>query len=89
MVLGRRRFRVWIGVGALLLSLGVASLVSAYVRDQAPNVAYFETEEGGTIIDGCTMFGCIDRFDPTPWFAGGGVLVAAAAVPFLLAARRR
>jgi hypothetical protein len=74
----------------LLVVLGAAAIASGYVRDQAPNVSYFEGS-GGTVIFGCSMFGsgCADLFDPRPWFAAGGALVAAAAAPFLLAARRR
>ena len=83
-----RAYWVCLGLGVLLVALGAAAIVSGYVRDQAPNLVAYETE-AGTILDGCSIFGCVDLFDPRPWFAAGGALVAGAAVPFLLAARRR
>jgi hypothetical protein len=82
-----RRPAFWLGLGIVLVAAGAAVLGWAYVENQAPPIVAYETE-AGAILDGCSIFGCVDRFDPTAWYAGGGALIAAATAPFALAARR-
>jgi hypothetical protein len=85
----RQAFWLCLGLASLFVALGAASVLSAYVRDQAPNVVVHETE-GGEILMFCGLFACRpDLFDPRPWYAVGGALVALAAAFALLAARRR
>jgi hypothetical protein len=79
---------LWVGLALLLVAAGVSVLWWAYLENQAPAVVAYETD-GGTILDGCNIFGCADTFDPTAWYAAAGLLVVSAAVPFTFALRRR
>lgn len=83
-----RRPAFWLGLGIALLAAGAAVLGWAYAEDNASPLVAFEGE-GGTILDRCSIFGCIDRFDPTAWYAAGAALMAAAAASLALAVRRR
>jgi hypothetical protein len=84
-----RAFSLYLALASLLVALGAASVVSAYARDQAPNVVVYETEGGEILMFGSLFDRHPDLFDPTPWYAVGGALVALAAAFALLAARRR
>jgi hypothetical protein len=85
---GHRTLRLWLAAGVILAALGAGLAGWANAKDSAPNITEFEAE-GGVILFGCSIFGCIDRFDPRPWYAAGGALVALAAVSLAVAVRRR
>jgi hypothetical protein len=77
-------------VGGLLLAVGSAFLLAAYERNAADGAPTAWTGEGGTILMGCgSIFDSCESFDPTPWYAAGSVLIAAAVGSLAVASRAR
>jgi hypothetical protein len=74
----------------MLVALGSAALGSAYARDRGGGLTAPSYGDYGVIDLGCgSLFSSCESFDPTPWYAAGGALIFVAAVPFLIAARRK
>jgi hypothetical protein len=89
----RRTFWAWIAFGVGLVALAFAFLGFAYANR---NYAEPRSTAGWTNyvpLDGSSIFSgggrCYDCVDPTPWYVAGGASILVAAVPFVLAARRR
>lgn len=86
----RRTFWAWVALGLLLVALGSAALGSAYARDDGQGLANPGYGDYGVVDLGCSsIFSSCESFDPAPWYAAGGALIIVAAVPFLIAARRK
>jgi hypothetical protein len=77
-------------LGVILVALGSAALGSAYARDKGEALADPSYGDYGVIYFGCrSIFSSCESFDPAPWYAAGGALIFVAAIPFLIAARRK
>jgi len=89
-VRARRTFWASVALGVVLVAVGVALVVSAYERTAGDGVPAVSYGEFGAVQLGCSsIFSSCESFDPTLWFAAGGAVMLAAAVPFAFAARRR
>jgi hypothetical protein len=73
----------------MLMALGWAALGLSYAKEQGDGLAEPSYGDYGAVNLGCSsIFSSCESFDPTPWYAAGGASILAAAVLFLIAARR-